>query len=996
MRFDARISLLALVVGAVAGVSAPAAQAAFGVSKFESLTCKENAPEKAAGECNAGSPPTQLFTQAGGHPNFGITDFSFNEFGTAGNGVKTIRTDLPVGFATNPQAEPLCSMTDFKENIGTAEASHCPKSSEAGVQEITLVLPGPTFVTLTGTVYNLEPAFGLPLEFGIDIQIPFLPGTPHVHSFLEGGVSWHKEAEATEEGIASGDYHEFFKIKVARSLSEGEAPIARSRLVFNGNAGIGLNTTPTTCPGPQLAHLRVEPYVGPAVTTSYASTPTAAEENCKVLEFQPKFSLAPSSTRSDAPDGMTAELGFPLNKSSSEIENSDLRTSEVTLPAGMTINPAAAHGLEACTPEQFGVGTEATSVSCPPHSVIGTAVLSVPGLPPESLKGRIFLGEEAPGPITGPPYKVFLAVESARYGQLVRLEGSVQPNLATGQLVATFPDQPQGPFRSIKLAFSGGLFATLANPIDCGAAATKSTFIPYSGNAAVPLVSEFVVDSNGSGGACAAAPPFSPTQSTSAEPSQAGAGASFTINLERPEGQQYLSSLKTVLPPGLVALIPTVSQCGEPQASLGTCTSASQIGTVAVAAGSGEPFTFRGKVYLTGPYEGAPFGLSIVVPPVSGPFVLPNVIARARIEVKPDTAQVIATDAKVPTIVAGIPIRLRALNISLNRQGFGRNPTSCRVLATESTLGGFTPGGASATAVISTPFQAEGCNALAFKPSFTASAGGKPSRQNGASLETTINQPSGQANISSVFVTLPKQLPSRLATLQKACPEATFAANPFSCPEGSLVGGARANTPTLSTKLTGPAYLVSHGGAAFPDLDLVLQADGVRVILKGSTDIKKGITTTNFASTPDVPVSSITINLPMGPHSALAAFGNLCTEALTMPTTITGQNGRQVKQTTKIAPRGCGVQIIGNKVSGNTAFITVKTFEAGRVSGSGTNLSKVARHYGGAVRSASLHVPLSQQGRKKGKPLMVKVRVGFFPKKKGAPTSVAYTTVVFR
>ena len=674
MRFRSRLPLLALTVGAIVGISAPAANAAFGVSAFQALSCKENAPEGEPGECNAGT-PSQFFTQAGGHPNFGITDFTFNESGTAGDGVKTIRTDLPVGFSTNPQALPLCSLQDFEANTGKfADPSHCPPSSEAGIQEITVTLPGPTSVTLTGKVFNLEPAFGLPLEFGIDIPILGF----HLHSLLEGGVSWHKEAEATEEGIASGDYHEYFKLKIPKSISEGEIPIARSRLVFNGKAGAGLNTTPTTCPGPQTTHLRVEPYAGSPVTAAFTTTPTAAEENCKVLTFEPGFSLVPSSTRSDAPVGITAELSFPINKSSSEIEGSDLRTTEATLPAGMTINPAAAAGLEACTPEEFGIGTEATSVSCPSRSAIGTAVLSVPGLPPESLKGKIFLGDPSAGPITGPPYKVFIAVESARYGQLVRLEGSAQPDLTTGQLTVTFADQPQGPFRSIRLAFTSGLFANLGNPIDCGRALTASTFSPYSGNPPVALVNEFAVDSNGSGAPCPPAPAFSPVQHTASEPGQAGASGNFTLNLERPEGQQYLSAIKTVLPPGLVALIPTVPRCGEPQADLGTCAAASQIGTITVAAGSGEPFAFHGKVYLTGPYEGAPFGLSMVVPPVSGPFVLPNVIARATIDVKSDTGQVIVSDPNVPRIVAGIPIRVRALTISVNRPGLRAQPDQLR------------------------------------------------------------------------------------------------------------------------------------------------------------------------------------------------------------------------------------------------------------------------------------------------------------------------------
>ncbi len=998
MKSRVRFSLVALLVGASVAVLAPGvAQAAFGVESFESLTCSENAPEGEAEECSA-STPSQFFTQAGGHPNFGITDFSLNGAGIVeGNGVKAIRTDLPVGFSTNPEALPQCSMIDFEANLGKAEASHCNANTEAGVQEITLLLPGPSIVTLTGTVYNLVPANGLPLEFGIDISLPFF-GNIHVHSLLEGGVSWHKEKEATEEGIESGDYHEYFKIKIGKSLAESEPPLLRSRLVFNGQlvegktTNPGLLTNPTACPGPQTTHLRVESYTGKVVKAAYTTTATAAEENCGILKLEPFFSVTPSTTQQDKPDGVTTELRFPLNKNSTEIENSDLKTSVVKLPEGLTINPAAASGLEVCTPEEFAVGTEATSVSCPSRSVIGTAVDNVPGLPPESLKGNIYLGETKAGAITAPPYTVFVEFASKRYGQLLRLEGSVMPNLETGRLTTTFANAPQGPFEDVKLSFNGGSFANLANPLKCGAAVTEGVFSGYSGITALPQLPQFVVDGNGEKGACASPTPFALTQSTAAEPASAGGSTAFTFNLERPDGEQYLKTVRTELPPGLLGVVPAVTQCPEAQANAGTCPASSKIGTVVAKAGSGaSPYPFSGSVYFTGPYEGAPYGLSIVVPVVAGPFEFKPEVTRSKITVNPSTAQVIVT-TNLPTInkEAGIPLRLRSLSVTVNRQGFERNPTNCEELKDRSALTS-TEG---AEASLSSPFQVEGCSGLAFKPVFTASTSGKPSKANGASLVTTITQPAGQADIKSVFVTLPKQLPSRLTTLQKACLAALFAVNPFSCSKESEVGTATAVTPVLPGVLKGPAYLVSHGGEEFPALELVLEGDGVRVIVEGKTNIKKGITTTNFAATPDVPVSSITVNLPLGPHSALSANGNLCAPTLVMPTIITGQNGKQIKQNTLISPTGCGVQIVGHKVVGNTVYLTIKTFAAGRISGSGKGLSTKVRSLNAASKATTLKIPLSSGGRSRRRPFKVSVRVGFVPKK-GAHSS-ATVTVKFR
>jgi len=994
-----RISLLAVVACVAMAVTAPSAQAAFGVESFFSLPCKENAPEGKPKECNPGT-TGQFFTQAAGHPNFGITDFALNVEGEiAGNGVKSIRTDLPVGFATNPQALPECALSTFEANLHKAEESHCDGSTHAGTQEITIVLPGPTLVTLPGNVYNLVPAKGLPLEFGIDVALPFLGGI-HVHSFLEGGVSWHKEKEATEEGIESGDYHEYFKIKIAKSFSEGEAPLARSRLAFGDNETVGngtLLTNPTTCPGPQKTHLRIEPYVGKPVFATYTSTASSKEENCGILKFEPTFTLAPATTQQDAATGITADLAFPINEKFTQTENSDLRTSVTTLPEGMTINPAAVAGLEVCSPEQFSVRESTTEpeVACPPRSVIGSAVLNVPGLPPESLTGKVYLGETAPGPITGPPYKVLVAVGSKRYGQLVRLEGLVVPNPVTGQITATFADQPQGPFRDIKLNFNGGPLSDVANPLTCGSAKTHSEFIPYSGNAPVsefPPLAEFAVDGNGAGGACASPIPMNWNQSTAGEPAQAGSSNTFTFNVERSDGNQYLSAIKTTMPPGLVGTIPAVTLCTEAQASTDTCPASSRIGSVTVAAGAGtQPYPFKGTVYLTEKFEGAPYGLSIVVPAVAGPFNLGNVRARATVSVDPSTAQVILNDTKVPMIVGGVPTRIKSLTVSIDRQGFERNPTNCSEHRVVSVLTGSLGG----IVEPKSTFQVEGCEKLAFKPSFSASTGAKFTKANGASLEVKVSQPSGQANFVSSVTSLPKALPSRLTTLQKACLEATFAANPLGCSPEAVVGTATAVTPVLPTPMTGPAVLVSHGGAAFPDLDLVLEGSGVRVILVGNTDIKNGITTTSFRTVPDVPVSSFTLKLPTGPHSALTGNTNLCARPLVMPTTLTGQNGKTFKQNTVISVKGCGVRVVGHKVVGRTAFITVQTFEAGRVTARGKNLRTTSRKLSTASRAATLKVPLSSRVRRHHRPLRVRLSVGFVPAKKGAVRSSAGVTVKF-
>ena len=411
---------------------------------------------------------------------------------------------------------------------------------------------------------------------------------------------------------------------------------------------------------------------------------------------------------------------------------------------------------------------------------------------------------------------------------------------------------------------------------------------------------------------------------------QAGGYTDFSLLLQRQDGQQRIAGLQFKAPQGLAGMISKVPLCPEPQADAGTCPAASQIGHAVVGAGPG-PYPFyipqtgapAAAVYLTGPYEGAPFGLSIVTPVIAGPFDLGTNVVRAKIEVDPHTAQItVTTDTSgphsIPTILDGIPTDIRSIDTVIDKPGFMFNPTSCNPM----TFTGTATSTTGATAPLSSRFQVGSCQALKFKPDFKVTTQGKTSKADGASLAAKIvypttplgnNQASSQSNIASVKVDLPKQLPSRLTTLQKACTNAQFEANPAGCPAASLVGHATVITPILPVPLTGPAYFVSHGGEAFPSLIVVLQGDGVTVDLVGTTFISKaGITSSTFKSTPDVPFSSFELVLPEGKYSALTSnlpvkdHYSFCGQKLAMPTAFVGQNGAVIHESTLVSVSGCG------------------------------------------------------------------------------------------
>lgn len=909
MRSTGRALLLCVLALATIGVSAPSALGSFGVEErnFEAGTCKTQTCTYTSIEANH----AEAFTQAAGHPPWGITGFELNHKKEPLNeepigALKRLRVDVPPGLAANPEALPQCSKEAFEQD-------KCGEDTKVGEIELTVWLLAAR-ATLKGNVYNLQQPPGLPLEFGIHVEVP---AVANEHIFLEGHDSW------------STDYHEYFEINnISKAI-----PVLKSKLFFNGRSGDGnFLTLPSICSTSETSHLEVESWEG-AVSKTETHTPIGVE-GCNEAPFKPSVALTPETAQSDTPDGAVAEVKAPQFAGAEEIDTADIEDAHVTLPEGLTLNPAAAPGLETCTEAQIAIG-KTTPVSCPAASRIGSVTIET-DLPAGSLAGPVYLGSPSGAVITGPPYTIYIDAESV-YGVSVRLQGQVSADPTTGRLEASFLHNPELPFSDLIMKLNGGPRAPLANPLACGPAPLESRFTPYTGvpPSYSPPPFAFIT------GGCPSTLPFSLAQSTQDSTSAAAAHTSYTLNLARADGQQYLSQVRTVLPEGLVGAIPSVTLCGEPGAAEGICPAASRIGTATVTVGAGsEPIAFSGPVFMTGPYGGAPFGLSVPVPAKVGRFDLGSgacdcVVARATVGVDPYTSRVVATGS-LPTVVKGVPLRLRSLSVSVDRSSFLSNPTNCGPLATNTTL----TSTFGSTQSISTPFQASGCGSLAFKPSFTASTDARTSRANGASLVVKLNYPAGaEANIASVVTQLPKQLVARLSTLSQACLEATFNANPAGCPAGSRVGEASAITPVLPGKLTGPAIFVSHGGAAFPDLDIVLQGSGVTVILVGHTNIARAITTSDFATVPDVPVSSFELRLPMGKSSALSANGKLCMPtvtirkrvlvvrrvhgrrvrwvkivkrrrvvALAMPTVITAQNGKALRQSTRIVVAHCPIQ----------------------------------------------------------------------------------------
>jgi hypothetical protein len=901
-------------------------------------------------------------TQAGAHPFQLTTSLALNkEVGPLPAAlVKDLNFKWPPGLIGNPTSIPRCTIAQFltvdleELEHGSAEGVDvCPAQAAVGVTMVTVYEPGVgthSILRFVVPLFNLEPAVGEPARFGFYVPLGAAPVIIDT-AVRTGGdygitVSVHNVAqtiafistETTVWGVPGDPRHDAQRgwacLQAARGINHLHSCGAQEE-----SKPPPLLSLPTSCTGPLQTSVEADSWIQPGTWGSYPGEAMPAMDGCNRLPFGPEIKVAADGQQASKPSGLTVDAHVPQEGTlnGAGLANSNIKDIAVTLPEGVVLNPAGADGLEACseglvgylpgestppsdlhfTPKLSGsVGSgealEPGRNFCPDASKVATVKIKTPLLP-NPLEGAVYLATQNENPF-GSLIAMYIVAEDPISGSLVKLPGKVTLNQTTGQIESTFENTPQLAFEDAELHFFGGERAPLATPAHCGTYTTNATFTPWSGDPAVHSSSSFQITSGPNGTACpGAALPFSPTLTAETVNNQAGSFSPFTLTMSREDGQQSLKSIQLHMPAGLSGVLTGIPLCGEAQANTGTCPTASLLGETTVSVGlGGDPFSVKGgQVFLTGPYRGAPFGLSIVNPAVAGPFNLGKVIVRAKLEVDPHTAAVTVTSDEsgpyaIPPSIDGIPLQIKHVNVTIGRPGFMFNPTNCTPTAVTGTLDSIEGDSSS----LSVPFQATNCAVLKFAPKFAVSTSGRTSKANGASLNVKLSYPQApfgtQANITRVKVDLPKALPSRLTTLQKACTNAQFEANPAGCPAASIIGHAKATTPLIAVPLEGPAYFVSHGGEAFPSLIMVLQGYGVTLDLVGTTFIsKQGITSSTFKTVPDAPVGSFELNLPQGKFSALAANGNLCTSKLAMPTEFLAQNGAKINESTPVSVTGC-------------------------------------------------------------------------------------------
>jgi hypothetical protein len=625
------------------------------------------------------------------------------------------------------------------------------------------------------------------------------------------------------------------------------------------------------------------------------------------MTFKPVLNAEPTTTETDSASGLTIEMSDPQFLGYA-VTPSELKSGVLTLPRGLTINPDAADGQQACSDAAANFNTEGPS-ECPDSAKIGTVAIHSIALN-GTLNGAIYLGE----PLPGDQYRLFLTVDG--FGIHAKLVGAFRPDPVTGQVTAYFENLPQVLFDSYQIHLFSSERGLMATPTQCTVYQIVGDFTPW--NSIIPDVTStqsFGLDSGPHGAPCPGQiRPFSPKLEAGTSSSRAGAFSSFTLKLDREDGDQYLGDVNFKMPPGFTGALKGLTYCpdasiaaavqrtGRAEQAQPSCPASSQIGTTNVAAGpGGHPFHAVGRIYLAGPFKGAPVSLIALTPALAGPYDYGVVGVRVALNVDEHTAQVSAVSETLPQIIGGIPIRMRSIQVNIDKPNFTINPTNCSKFSVDSEA----IGDQGTATRFSSPFHVDNCASLGFQPRMTVTQlGGKKftKRNQDPAMRFDLFTRNGDGNLKSVAVTLPKSFEIDQRHLGNICSKAQLARE--RCAGRQPIGSVKVETPLLAEPLKGPAYAVS-GYGKLPHLAFILAGQVTLVPEATSASVNGGHLKTTVPVIPDAPIGHFQLTLLGGAHGYLINSRDLCAAPNVSTIEYVGQNGKTRVQ--KVAAKAaCG------------------------------------------------------------------------------------------
>jgi len=868
-------------------------------------------------------------TQAGAHADVTVNlRLSENDQGEPDSPTRDLIVEMPPGVVGNPAAFPECSLLRF----GTKPAdSECPFDSQVGSTDvfISLQAKGGQSTFAGEPIYNLTPGAGMVARFGfyagltpVLLNVRLKPGTNTVVASVEGATSTAGLLQATTTlwGVPSASSHDDLRRTPGEVYSHKTPDKPRQSSL----PPVPFMTNPTSCE-PRQVTITARSYQLPdQPSTKVGAFPQIT--GCGALEFKPTTALSLTTGQGSSGTGLDYQLTMP--QTGLEVDNlnsgSHLNRTEVVLPQGVTINPSQAEGLGVCSEEDLARETFAgtPNAGCPETSKIGSVVAASPVIH-EVAEGSLYVAKPYENPF-GSLIALYMVLRIPDRGVLVKLPGEVSLDPSTGQITTVFKDLPQLPVSSFHLHFREGARSPLVTPAACGTYTATSNLWPWSKPASITTkLNSFAIDSGPDHGACPGGglPPLNPGLIAGTVNNAAGSYSPFDVSITRTDAEQEITHFSVKLPPGLVAKLAGVESCsdlaiaaaaarkgahgGAEELALPSCPAGSEVGSTLVGVGVGGTLTYvPGKLYLAGPYNGAPISIVAITAAKAGPFDLGTVVVREALRVNPETAEVFvdATGSDpIPHIIQGVPTHLRDIRVYVDRPQFVLNPTDCTPTSVASTVMGAGVDFASAAddrpATVSTRFQAADCGALDFEPSLKLALRGNTKRTGNPALRAELRMKPGEANIARAQVTLPPSEFLDQSHIGTVCTRVQFNAGSVpgaGCPEASVYGRARAFTPLLDQPLEGPVYLRSNGGEReLPDLVAALNGQQISVALVGFIDSSnKGGIRSTFATAPDAPVSKFVLNMFGGKKGLLDNSVNLCKGPHRALARFVGQNGK--------------------------------------------------------------------------------------------------------